>query len=101
MCVNRLLRMLVLTRYLRLLQDGAREFQLDAAYREWLDALLSVDSRQRGTQYWTSEDGRPLRAYPKIRTGSTDARTGGQRRGGRRGGPGRSGSNRQGRNNDA
>lgn len=78
------------SRYLELLKEGARHWSLDAGYTRWLEGLPSIDSRQRGEEYYTSRGGRPLSALPKIRTGSQQQQQrrggGGERRRGQRAG---------------
>lgn len=57
-------------RYLDLLIDGARHWELDAAYRGWLEGLQGIEGSKRGQQYYQRVDGHTLEALSKIRTGS-------------------------------
>jgi len=64
-----------ITRYLSLLQMGARDWQLDKSYCQFLDDLTSVDSRERGHEYYSSLDGKNrLDPWPKIRVCSEKRR---------------------------
>lgn len=60
-------------RYLKLLQDGAREWQLDSSYTDWLDSLPSVPSRSRGPDYYTSPSGAPVKVLPYFAVERTDS----------------------------
>jgi hypothetical protein len=51
----------VSSRYLKLLQTGAREWELEGRYRAWLDGLESVPSRERGPEYYTSPSGNHIK----------------------------------------
>lgn len=82
-------------------QEGAREFGLSEGYTAWLAGMRGIDSKERGDEYYSTEDGSPLEGMPKIRVGGTD---GGGRGSGRRrqrgqrhegGAPSRGGSREQ------
>ncbi len=72
-------------RYLSLIQEGARHWQLDGSYVEWLGGLAGVDPAQRGPEYYSSPQGLALEAWPKIRTGSGQQQGRGHGRGAGRG----------------
>ncbi|BDA50341.1 hypothetical protein COCOBI_16-0170 [Coccomyxa sp. Obi] len=80
-------------RYLKLLQDGAREWRLDSGYSAWLDSLPSVPSRSRGPDYYTSPSGAPVKGLPRIWTGGDSVDAWGRRQSSR-GRGGRSGRGR-------
>ena len=44
-------------RYLKLLQSGAHEVDLNPEYTAWLDGLDYVPNRERGQEYYTAPDG--------------------------------------------
>ena len=80
-------------------QEGAREFGLSEGYTAWLAGMRGIDSKERGDEYYSTEDGSPLEGMPKIRVGGTDGSRGGgrlQQRGWRRegGAPSRGGRER-------
>ena len=52
---------------------GAHDWGLAEAYCKWLDALPSVDARDRGDEYYLSVEGDTLEAWPKTRVGADDA----------------------------
>ncbi|EIE22916.1 hypothetical protein COCSUDRAFT_53699 [Coccomyxa subellipsoidea C-169] len=86
-------------RYLKLLQDGAHEWNLDSKYTAWLDSLPSVHSRDRGADYYTSPTGNAIKGLPRIWTGGDSVDSWGRRQSGRGGqrGRGRGGGGGRGR----
>lgn len=44
-------------RYLKLLQSGAHETDLDHDYTEWLNEMACVPNKERGDEYYTAPDG--------------------------------------------
>ncbi len=44
-------------RYLKLLQSGAHEANLDQEYTAWLDDMACVPNKERGDDYYTAPDG--------------------------------------------
>ena len=44
-------------RYLKLIIDGAKQWNLDAAYVRWLESLESIPSQNRGPLYWRTPQG--------------------------------------------
>jgi len=61
-------------RYLSLLQTGAHDWGLHPAYCKWLDALPSIDARDRGDAYYLSVEGDKLESWPKMRVGDANNR---------------------------
>ena len=47
-------------RYLNLIIDGAKQWNLDAAYVRWLESLESIPSQNRGPLYWKTPQGRRI-----------------------------------------
>ena len=55
-------------------QTGAQEWGLDTTYCDWLNALPSVETNDRGDEYYTSVEGDRLKAWPKKRVGDASQR---------------------------
>ena len=51
----------LLRRYLKLLQTGAQEWNLDSDFTAWLLGMPCVDQRARGPEYYTSPEGAPVK----------------------------------------
>lgn len=70
-------------RYINLIASGARSWDLEPSYVEWLSSLKTVTPKERNTPYWHFPSGERIPLPPVIRTGAKDHRQDQNRRRGR------------------